>query len=401
MWSFLARGGLGVLLCSTCVSCAPETMDAAPLSVDVFVAEGSAKDLFLDGFFPIGVFAQPEQSFAKWKSRGINTVLETPQGHDPISWDRAAQAADLKLIRRPLGDPKSDIGRKDLLAWSHWDEPDAAGRAPEWTPMFEKTAAEWRRIDPDRRIFINFAGPDLTWFTTRTDSYSKNYASFYPRLIATADWIANDIYPSGGWLNDEHKARRGDITLIAEPLKVLKKMTPKPLFAFVETSDVEAGNVPGARRPTVDEVRAQIWYAILHGVRGLFYFPAVVRAGAFQFDGTPSDIAEEMTRQNKLLTSLAPVLQGQIDPKGLTAVVERPIEIGWRSSGSTAAAIAVNTSREARRAVNIRFSGLEGFQESVTELQTGRVIKLSDGALSDDFPSLGVRVYLFRPARTS
>jgi hypothetical protein len=357
------------------------------------LSQADRGSLFLNGFFPIGVFSQPEQSFAKWKTRGINTILETPQGHDPVSWDRAAQAAGLKIIRRPLADPKADIGRKDLLAWSHWDEPDAAGRAPEWTPGFEKTAKEWRSIDPKRSIFINFAGPDLSWFTTRTDSYSTNYASFYPRLIATADWIANDLYPSGGWLNQAHQSRRGDVTLVTEPLKILKGMTKKPLFAFIETSEVEKGNIPGARCPTANEVRAQIWLTLIHGVRGLFYFPAVVGKGGFQFDGTPPEIVSEITRQNALITQLAPVLQGEINPSGFAASASGPVEVGWRKSGASLLIIVVNTKPASAPAVEIKFSGTDP-KGTLKELMEGKSLTMVGGTITTDLAPLGVKLFV-------
>lgn len=329
---------LAAILATTILAgCAREPQGPKP------VASPSAGDeLFLEGFFPIGVFSQPADSFAKWKSRGINTVLEVPMRHDAAAWDKAARSAGLKVIRRPAADPKSDIGRKDLLAWSHWDEPDAAGRIIEWTPLFEKTYAEWKRIDPNRKVFINFAGPDLSWFTQRSDSYSKNYASYYPRLIASADWIANDLYPCGGWLNDAHKARRGDVTLIAEPLKILRQMTPKPLFAFIELSEIEAGNVAGARCPTPAEVRAEIWLAIIHGARGLFYFPAVVGKNGFQFDGAPGPVVEEMTRQNAMIQKLAPALQGPVDPPALQPKVPAPLQAGWRKTSTGWLLIVVN-----------------------------------------------------------
>lgn len=373
-------------------ACAPERPAPEVLATTGSAMAGSSQKapgqaLFLDGFFPIGVFSQPEQSFAKWKSRGINTILETPQNHDPVSWDRAAQAAGLKVIRRPAADPRQDIGKKHLLAWSHWDEPDAAGRAPQWTPLFERTTAEWRRIDPSRRIFLNFAGPDLTWFTSRQDSYSVSYASHYPRLIATADWIANDLYPAGGWLNDAHKARRGDVSLIAEPLKVLKRMTDKPLFAFIETSEIEAGNVPGARCPTAPEVRAQIWLAMIHGVRGLFYFPAVVGTRGFQFDGTPPEIVQEMQRQNVLLAELAPILQGEIGPISSSG----PVAIGWRKAGKASLLIAVNPTRSEVRAS----IPAHGMPASARELLEKRSVSAPGGTISDSFPPLGVRLYLF------
>lgn len=349
---------------------------------------------FLNGVFPIGVFSQPEQSFSKWKSRGINTILETPQGHDALSWDRAAQAAGLYIIRRPLPNPKQDIGRKDLLAWSHWDEPDAAGRIAEWTPMFEKTAAEWRNIDPNRKIFINFAGPDLSWFTTRDDAYSRKYASHYPRLTATADWIANDLYPCGGWLNQAHERRRGDITLLGEPIKILNRMTPKPKFAFIEASEIERGNVAGARCPTAAEFRAEIWYALTQGVRGIFYFPAVVGKSGFRFDGSPPEIVTEMTRQNALINKIAPLLQGEIDPPGLTATVPDEVSVGIRKKGSDVLLILVNTRNQQLPNAEISIQGLEAGSKG-TLLQDGSSLTLTDGKARLSFEPFGVRVYQF------
>lgn len=352
-----------------------------------------AKPLFLNGVFPIGVFSQPPESFAKWKSRGINTILEVPQGHDPVSWDKAARAAGLFTIRRPMADPKQDIGRKDLLAWSHWDEPDAAGRIAQWTPMFEKTAKEWRAIDPNRRIFINFAGPDLSWFTTQRDAYSTNYASHYPRLLATADWIANDLYPCGGWLNQAHARRRGDISLLGEPIKILKRMTTKPQFAFIEASEIERGNVEGARCPTTAEFRAEIWYAITQGVRGLFYFPAVVGKGGFSFDGAPPEIVAEMTKQNAIIQKIAPLLQTEIDPPGFGAEVPEGISIGWRVSNGKLLVILVNTKASAVN-TRIKLNRLEQVSSGVS-LSTGATVSLQSGVLNEKFDPHEVQVLMF------
>ena len=353
------------------------------------------EELFLNGTFPIGVFSQPEQSFAKWKARGINTILETPQGHDPVSWDRAAQTMGLFVIRRPMQNPRQDIGRKDLLAWSHWDEPDAAGRIVEWTPMFEKTASEWRAIDPNRKIFINFAGPDLSWFTTRNDAYSKNYASHYPRLVASADWMANDLYPCGGWLNQSHAPRRGDITLLGEPIKILKGLTSKPQFAFIEASEIERGNVAGARCPTVAEFKAEIWYALTQGVRGLFYFPAVVGKSGFQFDGAPAEIVAEMSRQNAIIAKIAPLLQSQVDPAEFRAAAPAGFAAGWRKRGSEVLLILVNTRNQATPQTEIALTGLDGVSsgKSVTD---GLAVPLSAGKFRMSFEPLGTQVIKFQ-----
>lgn len=384
-------GGLAGMLLAQLLACGSTSRSPEATHIPEFdVVEGA----FLDGFFPIGVFSQPLESFGKWKERGVNTLLEVPMNHDPVAWDRAAQQAGMRIIRRPLGDGRSDIGRKDLLAWSHYDEPDAAGRIFTWTPAFEKTFAEWRRIDPNRKVFLNLAGPDVSWFLTRDDSYSKNYASYYPRLLAVTDWVANDLYPSGGYLNNAHASRRGDIALIAEPIKILKRLTDKPQFAFIELSEIEAGNVAGARCPTAEEVRAEIWYAIVHGVRGLFYFPAVVGKRGFQFDGAPPALVEEIKRQNALITRLAPVLQTAINPSESAATISVPLEVGWRKAPKSYLYIVVNPSRSKIAGAELKLTGVGSAQAEV--LGESRSIEVKAGVIRDDFAPLAVHIYEVR-----
>lgn len=371
----------------------------ALLSSTARADDSSATNLFLGGFFPIGVFAQPQESFAKWKGRGINTILENPSGSDRVSWDSAARSAGLRVIRRPLyeNNPAADIGNTNLLAWSHYDEPDAAGRIFTWTPMFETTYASWRSIDPTRTIFINFAGPDLSYFCSHTDTYSTNYASYYPRLIATADWIANDLYPCAGWLNTDHAPRRGDVTLIGEPIRILKTdarlRTTKPQFCFIETSEIEYGNVAGARCPTASEVRAEIWYAIICGVRGLFYFPAVVGVNGFQFDGTPAAIVTEMTNQNATVTQLAPVLQGTVNPPEIGVTAASPLAAGWRKTSDASYFFVLNTRSNAVAGATVRFTGI-GDATNATVLKESRSVTLAGGTLTDSFASYAVHIYV-------
>ncbi|MCG9896078.1 MAG: hypothetical protein MH204_11450 [Fimbriimonadaceae bacterium] len=386
-WPLLCTGSILLAGClPATVTSADPPPTAAPAQIE------AAGPLFLDGFFIIGVFSQPVESFGKWKARGINTILEVPQNHDPAAWDRAAQAAGLRIIRRPLANPRADIGRRDLLAWSHWDEPDAAGRIFEWTPLFERTAREWRGIDPNRKIFINFAGPDISWFTQQQDSYSRNYASHYPRLLATADWVANDLYPSGGYLNRAHAPRRGDITLIGEPIRILRQMTDKPQFAFIEASEIEQGNVAGARAPTPPEMRAQIWYAVTLGVRGLFYFPAVVGTRGFSFDGATPDLVAEMTRQNALLSRLGPILQSEVDPKSIQVQAPAPLAVGWRRGRDADLVIVVNTRGQAVRGAAISVRGVRGSQ--ATDLATNRTLPIQNGTITENLDPHGVRLYL-------
>ena len=53
--------------------------------------------------FPIGVWTQPMSSFDKWKSRGINTLIEYQgDGATIEQWSQAARDREMYYIRRPL-----------------------------------------------------------------------------------------------------------------------------------------------------------------------------------------------------------------------------------------------------------------------------------------------------------
>src|SRR4051794_31329383 len=78
-------------------------------------------------FFPIGVHSQPTTSFAKWKARGVNTMVQYESLNGAVSmdtWDAAAEAQGLYYIRWPGANPSNDLQKKNLLAWAQGDEPD-------------------------------------------------------------------------------------------------------------------------------------------------------------------------------------------------------------------------------------------------------------------------------------
>src|SRR6185436_2354226 len=110
-----------------------------------------------------------------------------------------------------------------------------------------------------------------------------------------------------------------------------------------ETSDIFPG--PTTRPPTPAEFRAEVWTAIIHGARGIFYFPH----GGLDFrpGATPELIVEEMTLQNRRITELASVLQSEINPGVIGFRGGTPLEATWRRWGGEAYFIVLNLSRGA------------------------------------------------------
>jgi hypothetical protein len=356
---------------------------------------------FLDGFFPIGVFGQPAFSMEGWQSIGLNTMLDVPQDEDIVGWDEEAQRLGLAIIRRPLGDPADDIGRTDLLAWSLPDEPDVeANNGPcggNCVSLIQSLSSSWRAIDPDRRIFVNVAGPNVLLSSScdycngpgddpPQDGCYPNNDECYPAIFATADWISQDIYPVTGWLPSE--AMREDVTVVGRTLERIRDWTDKPLFAIIELSDQRLGfDGTGDRAPTADEYRAEVWHAIIHGAHGIFYFPHAFNP--FEWEAVPPDVVDEMVVQHELIDELAPLLQAEADPDAISIAVDAPLEATWRQTEGTAWVFVLNTSA-APGTAKIRIDGVDGDAEVHGE---ARSLPFADGGITDEFLPYELHVY--------
>lgn len=374
------------------------------------VTVSSTGDLFLGGYFPIGVFMQNADAFQTWHNRGVNLLVGepnwTPQGmtHDDFirQWDQAAAALGMRTIRRPLSSPAADIGNTTLLAWAQDDEPDAAGAGITNLSSFVANYNLWKSIDPSRPVYLNFAGPDVitavggptdpppAW-CPGPDYNCSTVANHVDYIEQGLDWVSNDIYPFTGWLPDE--GRRGDPTYVADPVDRLRSWTNKPEFCFIETSNQYF--VPTGTGITPGALRAEIWIAIISGVRGYVFFPQVVAAvgGTPSTDGTPPDVVAEMIVQNGIVTQLATTLQGPINPPTLAATVPSPMQAGWRDTTGATYFFVVNPQSSTVSNARITLTGV-GSATSATVFNESRSVTLSSGSLTDTFGPYAVHIYV-------
>ena len=377
------------------------TSDTASLTVT------DGKNLFLDGFFLIGTFMPTIYEFGKWHDRGVNTGVGLNSYTDPSvgrtlqvaiqDWDSRAKAQGMRTIRGPMPNPADDLGNTTLLAWDQMDEPDATGQGMINLASCVANYQQWKATDSSRPVYLTFSGPDVlgamagprpSWCLDSTGGCSliSNHLDY---ISSALDWVSNDIYPCSGYLPDE--IRRCDPSYVGDPIDLIRSWTDKPVFAFIETSYQEF--VPESTRgPTKDEVRAEIWVAIVHGVRGYIFFPQVVGKDATG-DGTPADVAAELTIQNTTVTQLAPVLQGDINPTTLGASVPAPLQAGWRDAPSGKYFFVVNTKQPTLTNAVITLTGVDT-ATSASVLNESRTVTLANGKLTDTFGAFAVHIYV-------
>jgi hypothetical protein len=326
--------------------------------------------------FPIGVYVQAPDNFELWKSRGVNTMVVVPDGNSETAWNKAAIRDGLYEIRAPASNPASDVGDKNLLAWALPDEPDDVTTQIPFAKV-QRTYRSWKRIDPRLPVYINFNGQ----FNQHDVKTNAGGTSWYHQYVRGANWITSDLYPV-------NNGEGNDLGVIGQEVTQLRQLAgSKPVFVFIESGAYAAGNpviTPG-------QFRGEVWEAIIHGARGIFYFPVRVTPH-FSYDVTPPAVAAEMTRQDATITKLAGVLQGTINPSSLGASAPSPLQVAWRSSAGHSYFFVLNLSPRAVSHQAIRLKGI-GSAASATVYGENRTVPISGGTITDNFGPYAVHIY--------
>jgi hypothetical protein len=325
--------------------------------------------------FLIGVYMQPVESFDTWKARGINTLVGYESRSGQVSnrqWSEAATGKGFDYIRRPPKDATreelaADAKDPRLLAWMHHDEPDVK-KPPTDPKELAADYARWKEAAPRKPVFINFSGGNVLDLRASREMYLA--------YMRSADWIANDIYPVTGW------NQPGWLWKVGAAVDRLRVWSGgKPQYCFIETSNQRLPWTPRTTRGvTAAEFRAEVWHAVIHGVRGVIYFPQQLGdkgAVPFRYDATPHKVVEEMVRQDARLSELGAALVSPMNPESVRVSAGRPLEVGWRVHGGEVYVIALN------------FSDAETKGEVV-------IGGAAEGRFADDFGPYEVRVYRVR-----
>jgi hypothetical protein len=230
-------------------------------------------------------------------------------------------------------------------------------------------------------VWVNFDGSDIVGW--QHDVPMSNY----PPYLNSTDWSASGVYPMSGWL------RPDDLDVSGRALDWLEKTSGgKPQFATIESSNQKGPwlppNSPGV---TPSQVRAEVWDSIIHGARGIVYFPQAFTP-SFTYDNTAPDVAFEITKQNALITSIGAALESPLDPPTMGVNVAQPLEATWRVYNGKTYVIVLNLSGQAVVNQQIALRGVNGTTASVQG--EGRNVGIAGGVITDSFGADEVHVYL-------
>lgn len=348
-------------------------------------------------FFPIAVWAQNPVNASAYKANGINMYISIHGGLNQEKLDHLKKA-EMKVIAHQNDFGLTKLDEPLIYGWMHGDEPDNAQRnrkENKWDPCLDPAAIveDYKKIrenDPSRPVYLNVGrGVAYTNWVGRgacrgkTDMYKVSNNGY----LKGCDIASFDIYP----VNSTEEDVEGHLWYVAKGIDNLQEWSDhkKPTWCWIETTRISE---KARRKPTVAEVKSEVWMALIHGARGFGYF-------CHSFVGKTDDAAllhdAEMIRGvkaiNEQVTALAPVLNSP-DTEGYASVNTSnesvPVDIMTKNDGKVNYLFAV-AMRDGQTTATFKVrSG-----KTVEVLGENRTIKIKRRRFSDEFSDYRVHLY--------
>ncbi|MFO1499789.1 MAG: hypothetical protein U1G07_15580 [Verrucomicrobiota bacterium] len=354
-----------------------------------------------ESYFPIAVWLQNPRNAARYKDAGINLYVGLWRGPTRQQLQELA-AAGLQVICEQNRTALEDVDNRTIVGWMHGDEPDNAqalpGRdgygPPIPTEKIRKEYEELQAKDPTRPILLNL-GQGVAWDNYIGRGVRRNHPEDYPEYVKGCDIASFDIYPV---VHDSPEIA-GKLEMVAHGVERLGQWAGPTRITWNCIECTHISRPPAKATP--DQIRSEVWMALIHGSRGLIYF-------VHQFKPTFNEAAllddpltlTAVTAINRQIHALAPVLNGPTlageltiqsapstgEGRGLAAMVKR--------RGSSTYVFTVNLQNRAVSA-NLVLKSIKG-DRGVIVLDEGRTVPSHEGAFTDQFKPYEVHLYQVR-----
>jgi hypothetical protein len=339
-------------------------------------------------FFLLSVWLQSPSNATKYKQVGINFFTGLWQG------PTEAQLTDLKNAGIPTicdqgGVWQAHLADKTIRAWLQPDEPDNAqangtgGYDPCIPPATIISGYDtMKKNDPTRPVYLGLGrGVAVTQWVGRGTCTGKT--DMYPEYCKGGDIVGFDVYPANDGIAIETVASGLD-NLITWSGKT------KPVIGIIEAS-----NINNTNRPTVAQIKSEVWMDIVHGAAGIEYFchrftPTFSETDCL--DDAPT--AAALKAINAQITALSPVLNSPPVSNGVTvqsSTATIPVDtLLKRYAGATYLFAAEMRAGSTTATFTLRGMPTTASAEVVGE---SRTITVNNGVFSDTFQSYGIHIY--------
>lgn len=366
----------------------------ALLIINLISVPAGAQTKKSKNFFPIAVWLQnPNYAKQYQQEGGINMYIGL---WNPLDEKQLSQIkeAGIQLICEQNAYGLAHKTDPAIYGWMRGDEPDNAQwneSTKTYDPCIDPANIisyykEIKQKDPDHPFYLNLGqGVSYTNWFGRGECTGKT--EMYPQYLKGCDIASFDIYP----VNSEDTIIKDKLWMGAKGIDSLKRWTDnsKPVFTWIETTQIGKDS---PRKPTPQEVKTQVWMAIIHGANGIGYFchsfyPANDEAALLHNKQMLSSVKEV----NNMITTLATVLNSET-LNGYATVISNnpkvPVHIMAKKQDKAHYLFAVAMRNHETFASYKVSSGNEA--EVIGE---NRKIKIVNGQFEDQFNGYGVHIY--------
>lgn len=349
-------------------------------------------------FFPIAVWLQPapESVIQSYRDIGVNVYFggidSYPNPKDKAWLDAVRNAGMYAIIAYKQKYVDNELYKHPaVIGWHHADEPDLPQSGGSVVPAETLMAdfLQMRGLEIQHRVFLNLSQ------SVANDRYVGHLVPYdqYPVYCRAADVVQYDIYPCNS-LGPRGPDR---LHVVAKGMDRLSKWTDgRKLLGFaVEVNKFTKSNVKDSRSPTPDEVKTQMWMAIVHGARYLNLFCHSWAAEKMKANGIEPDMMAALKPMLGEIHELAPVINSPTVVDGAavkTAMDSRVDTLVKRHDGATYV-LAVNMYRRAEKPEIVVAGVRNGSAEVLFE---NRTVPVKNGALVDEFAPYAVHRYRIR-----
>ena len=347
-----------------------------------------ANGLIVDGkpFFPIAVWGQPIRMFDSLNDLGIDTFI----GGDLFGKETFKTFLD-ELNKKnsygiiDTGSYSNDLKKHPaLLGWMHGDEPDIAGGNPVKAPRVppEKLIADYKLFknkDPFHPVYVNFGSGQAA-------GNPPVGVKMYYEFVKGTDIVSFDVYPVNK-LGDDM------LHIVAKGMDKVRKYCndKKPCWIWLECSRIGDKGDTG-KTPNASQLKTEVWMSIIHGAKGIGYFPHTW-VPSYKCCDIPKDVQDEMKKINAKVKSMTEILLSEDSKREVKCEAAGDvgkIDILVKEVGGKIYIFAVNMKKAPEKGKFV----VSGIKDAVAVVQDeDRKINIKEGGFEDSFKEYEVHIY--------
>lgn len=348
-------------------------------------------------FFPIGVWLQQPRHAKAYKDAGVNLYIGLWDGLDQPQLDDLKNAG-MKVMCDQNTFALGKLSDTTIYGWTEYDEPDNAqwnASTNQYDPCIDpavvfNTYSGIKSKDASRPVFLNLGQgvSNIDWVGRGTcTGKTEMYPVYKNGYVKACDIVSFDIYPVNN--TDVTSGKLWYVPKGVDSLMIWGE-NKKPVWCWIEVTKIDSKT--SKRQPTPEEVKAEVWMALIHGATGFGYFchswTPTLNDAALLSDAV---MLPAVTKINKEVAALAPVLNS-VSTKGYAAVTSGntavPIDLMTKNLGTVNYIFAVGMRPGATSATFTISSG-----NQVEVMGENRTLTVSSGKFTDNFTSYGVHLY--------